>query len=303
MHASFLNLWPPRRWRHAGALLLLAPACAWAQSYQVTAYTRANTNDFLGNVGKSDYQSFDWVDKPQALALNALQAQSAAGGGGAQARFMGNLGLLKAYATANYPGCCDALGHTVAYGYANGTAQGSFYDTVAVSGAGLATGTAVDYRLDFRIEGTLSSPSFESGGALSADGIAEARLVDLVTRQEVSFRWDAKQKAPGVYSLTLSTQVGHSLAISGMLFAEAYVGSGAATGRSAVANFYNSAGYGLAASVAGLNTVGASGHDYLVSSVPEASALQLGAAGLLVLGARGAMQRRRRAGSRFSPDA
>ncbi len=302
MHTSLSHRRPAPRWRQLLALLCVAPAWAWAQTYQVTAYTRANTNDFLGNVGKSDYQSFDWLNKPQALALTALQAQSAAGGGGAQAKFIGNLGLLKAYASANYPRCCDALGHTVAYGYANGTAQGSFYDTVLVGGGGLAAGTTVDYRLDFRIEGTLSSPSFESGGALSADGLAEARLVDLVTRQEVSFRWNAKQNAPGVYSLTLSTQVGHSLAISGMLFAEAYVGSGAVSGRSAEANFYNSAGYALATSVAGLNTTGVSGHDYLAAPVPEASAVQLGLAGLLVLGAHGTLRRRHRA-ERLSPDA
>lgn len=265
--------------RITSALLLASPAWVAAQSYQLTAYTRANTNDFLGNVGKSDYQTFDWQDKPQALALNALDAQSAAGGGGATAGFLGSIGLLKAHASATYPRCCDAQGHTVAYGYANGTAQGSFYDTLVVGGGGLATGTPVSYRLDFRIDGTLGAPSFESGGALSAEGIAEARLVDRDSRQEAFFRWDAKQQATGLYSLTLLTQVGHTLSISGMLFTDAYVGSGAVIARSAESDFYHSAVYTLAPSVAGLNTVGASGHDF-ASAVPEPGSALLAGLGL-----------------------
>ncbi len=265
-----------------GLAVLLLPAGAWAQAYQLTAYTRANTNDFLGNVGKSDYHDLDWQAKPQALALNALDASSSAGGGGATASFLGTIGLLKAYASAHYPRCCDALGHTVAFGFANGTAQGTFYDTIVVSGVGLAEGTPVDYRLDVRIDGSLSSPSFESGGALSADGIAEARMVDQISRQEALFRWNAKTQTSGVYSLTISTQVGHTLSISGMLFAEAYVGSGAVIARSAEADFYHSAGFTLAPSVAGLNTVGASGHDFL-SAVPEPGSATLAMLGVLAL--------------------
>lgn len=290
---------PRLRWLFAGtaALLLMADA-AWAQSYQLTAYARANTNDFRGNVAKSDFQTFDWQDKPQALTLNALDAQSTAGGGGATAQFLGSIGLLKAYASATYPRCCDAQGNNVAFGFANGTAQGSFYDTIVVGGGSLASGTPVSYRLDFRIDGTLSSPAFESGGALSADGIAEARLVDLNSRQEVSIRWDAKTKSTGVYSLVLQTQVGHALGISGMLFAEAYVGSGAVTGRSAESDFYHSAGYTLAPSVAGLNTLGASGHDFATSAVPEPASGWLAAVGLVALGA-GQASRRRRPGARW----
>lgn len=268
--------------RIACALLVAAPALAAAQSYQLTAYTRANTNDFLANAGKSDFQTFDWQDKPQALALNALDAQSAAGGGGATASFLGTIGLLKAYASATYPRCCDAQGRTVAYGYANGTVQGNFYDTVLVTGGGLAVGTPVSYRLDLRIDGSLSTPAFESGGALSAEGIAEARLVDRDSRQGAILSWDAKKQATGVYSLTLLTQVGHTLSINGMLFADAYVGSGAVTARSAESDFYHSAGYTLAPSVAGLNTVGASGHDF-ASAVPEPTSALLAGLGLVAV--------------------
>lgn len=278
--------------RIACALLLAMPAWAHAQTYQLTAYARANTNDFRGNVTKSDVQTLDWQNKPQALALNALDAQSAAGGGGATASFLGTIGLLKAYASATYPRCCDALGNTVAYGYANGTAQGSFYDSVVVSGAGLAAGTVVTYRLDLRIDGGISSPSFESGGALSAEGVAEARLVDTTSRQEAIFRWDAKKQATGVYSLSLTTEVGHTLAISGLLLADAYVSSGATLARSAESDFYHSAGYTLAPSVAGLNTVGASGHDF-TASVAEPSSVALAAIGLCgLVGALRAPRRR-----------
>ena len=73
--------------------------------------------------------------------------------------------------------------------------------------------------------------------------------------------------------------MGHTLNISGMLFADAYVGSGAVTARSAESDFYHSAGYTLTPSVSGLNTVGASGHDF-TSAVPEPGSALLAGLGL-----------------------
>ena len=64
-----------------------------------------------------------------------------------------------------------------------------------------------------------------------------------------------------------------------MLFADAYVGSGAVTARSAESDFYHSAGYTLTPSVSGLNTVGASGHDF-TSAVPEPGSALLAGLGL-----------------------
>jgi hypothetical protein len=174
-------------------------------------------------------------------------------------------------------------GHTITIGYTNGTAQGSFYDTIAVTGAGLAPGTPVSYTVDFRISGTLSSPSFELGGYLSAEGLAEVRLRDLTSADSVIFSWDAKKNATGLYSLTLATTVGSSLGLSGMIFADAYVSAYAIGGRSAEADFYHSAAYALRPSVAGLNTLGASGHEFL-TPVPEPATGLLLAAGLLALG-------------------
>ena len=86
--------------------------------------------------------------------------------------------------------------------------------------------------------------------------------------------------------------MGHSLGVSGMLYAGAYVSSYAQLGRSAVADFYHSAVYRLAPSVAGLNTVGASGHDFL-APVPE---LSTWVAMLLGLATLGGLARFRRSG-------
>jgi hypothetical protein len=239
----------------------------------------------------SHHADLSLLNQPAAKQLQVLSEFSQVPvGGTADARFMGRIGLLKAYAAASHPYCCDLQGRVVTIGYSNATVLARFYDTVLVEGAGLAPGTPVSYRVEFDISGSLSRPVFEIGGFLSVDGLAEVRLRDLSSIQDVSLSWNAARDAAGRYALTLNTQVGHSLGLSGMLYAGAYVGSYAQLGRSAVADFYHSAAYSLAPSVAGLNTVGASGHDFL-APVPEPAT---GAALLLGLGALGVVARVRR---------
>ena len=280
----------------AGAAALLAalwPATGRAQTWQLTADLLANAVQFSPGPGITDSHGshLDLLNQPAAGQLQLASEQSRTPVGGlADARFKGRVGLLKAYAAASNPYCCDLAGHTVTIGYSNATVQARFYDTVAVQGAGLADGTPVRYQVAFDIDGSLSTPVFESGGFLSVDGLAEVRLRDLSSQQEVSLRWDASRDATGRHLLTLDTQVGHQLGLSGMLYAGAYVGSYARLGRSAQADFYQSAGYALRPSVAGLNTVGASGFDYL-APVPEPAAAALLLAGLAALGGRAVLRR------------
>lgn len=266
-----------------GLLALLPSAPAVAQTYQFTAYTRAHAFMSFPGPGESHtgYQDVNHLNQPAAATWHSLAGDAAVSNGGmAQARFEGSVGSLKAYAWAAHPYCCSANGVLLTQGYSDATAQGSFYDTVAVAGAGLAAGTAVSYSVVFSIDGALSSPAFETGGSLYADGLAQVRLRDLTSTAEVFLNWNAKLDAPGTYTLTLNTVVGHELAISGMLYAQASVSSSARTGRSAEADFAHSAYYMLAPSVQGLNALGASGHDYAVSAVPEPATAALWGLGL-----------------------
>lgn len=287
----------------AGVAALLAtlwPAAGMAQTWQLSADLLANAVQFSPGPGTTDSHSahLDLLNQAAARELQVADELSQTPVGGlADARFMGRVGLLKAYAAASHPYCCDLQGHVLSTGYSNATVQARFYDTVAVQGAGLAAGTPVRYRVEFDITGSLSQPVFEMGGFLSVDGLAEVRLRDLSSLQEVSLRWDASRQATGRYALTLDTQVGHSLGLSGMLYAGAYVSSYARLGRSAQADFYHSAAYGLTPSVAGLNTVGASGHDFL-APVPEPAGAVLLLAGLVVLAGRARRQVLRRCGPR-----
>lgn len=271
--------------------LLLALASAWpasAQTWQLSANLLANAfMDFPEpRVAVTHNADLNLLNKPAAAQLQLLHEYAEVpNGGSAEAGFLGRVGLLKAYAVAGYPYCCTINGQTVTRGYTNATVQASFYDTVAVSGAGLAPGTPVQYRVDVDISGTISHPAFELGGHLSADGLAQLRLRDTRSGREVALNWDAKRDATGRYSLTLDTLVGHELGVSGMLYAGGYVDAHATLGRVAQADFYHSAVYSLAPSVAGLNTTGASGIDFL-APVPEPAGwalLLLGLAGLLGL--------------------
>jgi len=268
----------PTRRRQVPALsMALATAVALAgwlpgaaqATYQLSASARSHAVSFLPLPGgaETDPQSLNLLNQPGAATLQRLDTFADTTNGAATGLFLGRIGLLKAYAAADYARCC-VDGATLLLGQADASVEGRFHDEVLVTGAGLAAGTPVSYQLVLRIGGTVSSPAFESGGNLSANALAEARLRDVTNGQEVSLGWDAARQATGLYTLSLPTVVGHTLSIQGMLSASALVNAGAVTGRSAVVDFYHSAGFDLAPSVAGLNTTGASGTDFL-APVPE----------------------------------
>lgn len=269
----------------AAALALLLACClpAAAIDSQLSAVLNVNATAFYPVSGAVQHNpTLDLRDDPRVNQLQKVDASAAFGGGTATASFAGRMGLLRATAAASFPYCCDAQGHLVTQGYGNATVQARFYDTIAVTGAGLSAGTPVSYRVSFSIEGELSNPSFESGGFLTAYGVAEVRLRDMASFAEVNKSWDASRDAPGVFTLTLDTFVGRTLSLSGMLAVGASVSAYAQLGRNAWADFGHSAGYQLVPSVAGLNTVGASGWDF-ATPVPEPGSWLLMGAGLLAL--------------------
>jgi len=274
------------------AALALGPAPARAQLSSLTA-TTVVTSVMFDPAPREDHSretDLALYDKPEAALLHRQDDQiSTSNGGTAEVKFLGRIGLLKAYAAASHPDCCTIGGQLVTSGFSNATVDALFTDTVAVAGAGLADGTPVQYTVGLRISGSISSPSFEMGGHVGVSGVAEVRLEDKTTRELVTLRWNAANQAPGLFELRLNTQVGHQLAITGMLNIGASIDSSARTTRSGVADFYNTAVYNLSPSVAGLNTVGVSGTDFL-APVPEPATAASLLAGLALL----AVLRRRR---------
>lgn len=264
-----------------GLVALALPGLAHAAPYGLSANVITEVTNFPAGDRKVGF--LDLHGDPLAFSLQAID-RTAQLGPGAQAtgRFLGSVGLLKVYAGASYPLHGDGL--------ASSTVTSSFYDTIVVGGAGLAVGTPVSYRLDFSISGSvlgaLPDPTY---GAFAT---ASVSLQDDFTRQAVFMNWDNRRNATGIYSLTLNTTVGHSLLLVADLKAGARVQGNSLNARSAEADFYHSARYALTPSVAGLNVVGLSGHDYTVSAVPEPSSWALMALGL------GAVVLRRRAVTR-----
>jgi hypothetical protein len=276
----------------ATALVLLAwmPGAARA-TYQLTAMARAHAVSFLPLPGRAatDPQAVQLLNQPAAATLQRLDSVASVDNGSATALFLGRIGLLKAYAASDYARCCID-GATLLLGDADASVQGSFYDEVLVGGAGLATGTPVTYQLVVRLSGTVSGSDPARDSNLAATALATARLRDTASGQAVDFSWDAARQDTGVYTLSLATAVGHTLSIQGMLDVGTRVSAGAVIGRSAEVDFYHSVGYHLAPSVAGLNTTGASGTDFLAPVPEPATAVSL-LAGLVLLAA---LCRRRR---------
>jgi hypothetical protein len=269
---------------------LAAAGPAAAQGWQLAGQVNATAVMFTPGPGQAIYNVGDitLLNDPAANTMQQVHRTAVADNGGdSVAQFQGQVGLLRAYAAASYPVCCSIDGTVVTTGYASGSATGSFYDTITVSGAGLAMGTPVRYEVDLDVSGRISSPSFELGGYLSAFGLANVLLRDLNSFEEVSINWDASRQTSGRYTLGLDTVVGHRLLLGGSLSAGASVNAYATLARWAEADLGHSAGYSLRPSVAGLNTLGASGHDFL-APVPEPTGWALMAGGLLAL----ALQRR-----------
>lgn len=267
-----------------GLLLLGVAAQAQAQNYQITGHVNTLASTFAPGPREDQNHSdnFSWYDRPEARVVQSLSEFSAVSNGGyGRASLSAGMGELRALSQSYYP---SGQPEPHYYGYSFGTAQATFADTVRVEGAGLAVGTPVRYQLHLWIDGSISSPSFEIGGHLSADGLAEMQLIDRTNNQRQSLSWDIKRHSTGWYSIALDTVVGHDLMVTGMLYAGASVDSSATLARYAESDFSHTARYFLQPSLAQLNTVGASGHDFNISLVPEPSAAWLLLAGLAVLG-------------------
>jgi len=264
--------------------LLLLGAAARAQNYQITGHVNTLASTFAPGPreDQNHVDHFSWYDRPEARVVQSLsEFSSVSNGGYGRASLSAGMGELRALSQSYYP---SGLPEPHYYGYSFGTAQATFADTVRVEGAGLAVGTPVRYQLHLWIDGSISSPSFEIGGHLSADGLAEMQLIDRTNNQRQSLSWDIKRHSTGWYSIALDTVVGHDLMVTGMLYASASVDSSATLARYAESDFSHTARYFLQPSLAQLNTVGASGHDFNISLVPEPSAAWLLLAGLAVLG-------------------
>ncbi|WP_348754393.1 PEP-CTERM sorting domain-containing protein [uncultured Aquincola sp.] len=265
------------------ALTLLAALCgagaAHAQSYNVFGTVTAEASSRIAPVPAYQMNPASVLrqDDPLALQPNPLAVSASAGPGVANAKFIGSVGVLKAYASTSFPYAYNAANEVVNDGYASAQVDGSFVDHILVTGAGLSLLTPVTYSVVFTIAGTTSS----QGGYATAG----ARLSDVDRGTYAApLNWDSRSNAPGSFTVSINTFVGDTLRLSGQLTAWAYSTSNSPTLSSGEADFYNSAHFHLTPSIAGLNTTGASGYNYLATAVPEPATawlLALGVAGLI----------------------
>ena len=254
---------------------LFAAGDLQAATFQSAGFVSTRLIGAFGNVTAQDTHAYDFLNEPAALDLNSLDASSSAMNfGSGIARVAGTIGSLRTFATAS--------GFSEPTGTVESRSQAEFFDTLMVSGNGLAAGTMVSYRVDFSINGGVTAPVSSAFGQSFARGLASVRLQDRTSGERVQLNWDAANDAVGVFSLTLATEIGHELSISGSLASGVVVRIDPFTPLSATSDFFHTANYALAPSIAGLNTTGASGRNFLVAPPTGVPAPE--AWGLLLLG-------------------
>ena len=277
-------------------LALAGMAAHAAPVYQVTGIVNTHVHNFQSNANVTDvgYQDFNYLNQPQARGVVTIEQDAAvAGAGMAFGRVSAQSGVLKAWSWSTNPAWTPG---TNPLDYAASEIGSTFADTILVQGGGLAAGSPVQYLLSFHIEGSTSLPVFEMGGALAAEVNAYVTFRDL-TGGTVSMTWNSNRDDEGWYTLTLDTQVGAELLLSAGLNATTYV-SANAKNRFAEADYGHSSYFYLTPSVAGLNTQGASGHDFVLparddpaGTVPVPATLGLVLSGLAVGGLRRSRRR------------
>ena len=163
-------------------------------------------------------------------------------------------------------------------------------DTIQAGGPGILPGARMRYTVGIDISG-----SFErlgANGPVSSAASLNVILKDWATYQRGELSWAAAVRGTGHFEFYLDTFAGNYLELYSSLSTSAY--GGGSVGANASADLSHTVRMTLTPSIAGANTLGASGFNYAVSAVPETSSWAMLVSGLLTLGwvYRGRAQRR-----------
>lgn len=264
----------------------LLPGLAAAQTHEVrgsamaTAYQLAPAED----ITRSPSFIFSAPQPGASLPQTANGEVLLSNGARAQATVTASMGTLKAYTHAAYAYSTSITGMAAA------NASVTFNDTVLVQGAALPLGTPVSYRFDLSVDASfqqlLGTPGSDSN-FVYALATTLLRVLDTTSQEQAQFVWDPRQQPNGLYSVFINTQVGRRLYLTGNIQATAQATSYGVplSPHTATADLGHTALYYLVPSVAGLNTTGLSGHDYVAAAVPEPATwllMALGVAGIAV---------------------
>jgi hypothetical protein len=272
-------------WLVAASLFL--PGMAAAQTHEVRGSAIASAYQLtpLEDVTRSPSFLFSAPQPGASLPQTADGNVLLSNGARAQAKVTAAMGTLKAYAHAAY-----AYSTTIT-GMATANASVTFSDTVPVQGGALPMGTPVTYRFDVSVDASfqqlLGTPGAD-GNFVYALATALVRVRDTTTQEQVQFTWDPRVQSNGLYSVNINTTVGSQLYLTGNIQATAQATSYGVplSPHTATADLGHTALYYLVPSVAGLNTMGLSGHDYVTAAVPEPATWVTLLGGLVLLGAR-----------------
>lgn len=187
-----------------------------------------------------------------------LPAYGLSADAGAQAQ----MGVLKAFAQTRFNGTQGRDAHQGA----SAAAWSTFGDTIAVTGDGLAPGTAVTYTVDIDVHGLFEQVTQLTNVAYAgADLVVQAQDVDSLRAESFSWRPAPTGTPPtglagGSYRWSYQTTVGRSFVLSAMLNAVAQNYS--FLNGSVTADLGHTVHIALDNADARLNTVGLSGHDF-----------------------------------------
>ena len=240
--------------------LLASVAAAQSQVYLISGSTAVES--LFPPSPPQDYHTATITTNPGLLVGTTITStNSVITGGNTNGLAFGAMGHLRVKSYAYEPYGYDAFGHAILAGGTGSDSRAQFTEYLALTHPSLPVGTPVTITATFTISGSRTSPDAGNAGAFSTYAVGTVAIGDGVNGI-ASPTWASSPPYVGgrVLTIALNTQTGRTLFVTGQLQTSSSINQNAILVRSLEADYTGRVT--LSSSVAGVNLVGTSGHNY-----------------------------------------